>query len=31
MLEENRSLLCKTFGISDASFNDGLEKIKAIA
>ncbi len=30
ILEENRSLITKAFGISEQSFNSGVEKLKAL-
>lgn len=31
ILEDNRPLLCKSFGLSDELFNGGVEKLKALA
>lgn len=31
VLEENRSMISKSFGISDSSFDSGVEKIKEMA
>ncbi len=31
ILEDNRPLLCKSFGLSDELFNSGVEKLKALA
>lgn len=31
VLEDNRALISKSFGLSEAAFNGGLEKIKRLA
>lgn len=31
LLEEHRSLISKSFGISDSSFNSGVDKVKRLA
>lgn len=30
MLEDNRSLISKSFGLSDAAFNESVEKLNAL-